>query len=929
MSLLDQAASLPALRAALDRAVRQRGTPGPDGITLAAFAARAEVELAKLSAELLSGTYQPRPARRVQIPKPGGGYRHLAIGCVRDRVVAHALSATLSAVLDEQLHPFAFAYRRGRSPRQALEVVAAALAEGRQWVLRADIESFFEQIPIPLLLSALEAATGEPPLVAVVERLVGSGILVGGEIVDPLSGTPQGLPLSPLLSNLYLLPFDQAVEAAGLSMVRYGDDLCICVTSRAAALQARDLVSGALSRLRLRLNESKVQVRHLGEGFVFLGFAFTPLGRRPGPQAIRSLVRKVEAVLAERPTDGGEEIDALLRGWLGYYGSLAGVQLPAAVRARAEALEAHRVQALQGQADSAPEAEGERREAAVSSPYAEAARSLRAARGAPEEAALHERLRAQLRIDPAMWPALADALIRGDGGAAAELLARAGRFGDAMQAAQLVPPAEGADAVAPATPDWQEEPRLAPRPEDAERLLELFGGAEHVFVRDLRQPNGVVRERVAEPPTVEHVRQHLEGAFWMGCYPLRANRSVRFAAVRVVAARRARGEATSLQAEVTAEARRLLDVLGKLGLPPVVSLEPARGYVLWVLFSGPVSAARARALVLHVLATSGEAGPGVTREVVPAQEVTRPDRPGTGILWPLGRDPRTGQRAWLLDESFRPLPDQGRALQGLVRVDPSLVARILNPSASVRPSPQVPPSPSPAGPSPVSPVQTCTSPFVEQPRAQQIYAGCNVFRYFVDQAVSGRGLASSERHFVADVLGRLGSEAEPALEAVFRHLDDYRPGLGARHLLRIYPYPTSCARIRSKLPELTARVGCDCRFRLPPGSYPTPVLHALGAAEVPGLSERVQAAAARGGLARAAMAAMNEGRKELGQKASALCARLADLRRQARMLERTIASVEGELDAVLDEAGDEALETPSGVLRRVREGGVRRFILEV
>lgn len=153
--------------------------------------------------------------------------------------------------------------------------------------------------------------------------------------------------------------------------------------------------------------------------------------------------------------------------------------------------------------------------------------------------------------------------------------------------------------------------------------------------------------------------------------------------------------------------------------------------------------------------------------------------------------------------------------------------------------------------------------------------------------------------------------------------------MGARHTQRLYPHPTSCGRVRQWLPELTARVGCDCRFRVPPGAYPTPVLHALGAAQVPGMEQRVKDAATRGGLARAAVAAMNEGRKELGAKAVALCTRLADLRRQAKALERAITAAEAELDAVLDEAGDEPLETPSGTLRRVTEGGVRRFVLEV
>lgn len=193
----------------------------------------------------------------------------------------------------------------------------------------------------------------------------------------------------------------------------------------------------------------------------------------------------------------------------------------------------------------------------------------------------------------------------------------------------------------------------------------------------------------------------------------------------------------------------------------------------------------------------------------------------------------------------------------------------------------------------------------------------------------GHGLATGERMWAADVLGRIGNEATPALDAVFRHLDDWKPGMAARYLARMFPHPTSCGRIRQRWPELTARVGCDCRFRVPPGAYPTPVLHALGASDVPALATRVKDAAARGGLAKAAVASMNEGRRELGAKAAALCARLADLRRQRRVVDRAITGAETELDAVLDEASDEALETPNGTLRRIVEHGTRRFVLEV
>jgi hypothetical protein len=333
---------------------------------------------------------------------------------------------------------------------------------------------------------------------------------------------------------------------------------------------------------------------------------------------------------------------------------------------------------------------------------------------------------------------------------------------------------------------------------------------------------------------------------------------------------------------------------------------------------------------------------GITREIVPAQDVVKPDKPGTPAMLPLGVDPRTGERAWLCGEDLAADLEPSERLGAIVPCETESVRSALGlaprgrgeaarqqaeKAASACGGEQA--REASAGPRPVDPAAVATSPFRDTPRAQALYVACAVLRHFVDQALSGRGLASSERHFVTDMLGRLGSESEPALEALFRHLDDHRAGMAQRMMAKMYPYPTSCGRIRQKLPELTERLGCDCRFRVPPGAYPTPVLHAVGAGEVPGLSERVREAASRGGLARATMAAMNEGRKELGARAAALCARLADLRRQQRLLDKTMRGLEQELDGILEEAGEAELETPGGTLRRVVTDGTRRFVLEV
>lgn len=940
MGFLDEAVCVPALRAGLDVATRNGGAPGPDGVTVAAFRALGDVALERLRDEVLSGTYRPLPARLVAVPKPGGGNRRIAVGCVRDRVVQHAIAASLSAKLDGTLHRFAYAYRRGRAVREATSAIEAALLNGRTWVLRCDIEEFFDRIAPPILLESLEEATDDAALVTLIGTMLSAGVLSGGEIVDPTVGTPQGCPLSPFLANLYLLRFDHAVEAGGFDMVRYADDICINVRRRVEAENALEVVTRALGRLQLRLNPRKVQIRSLGEGFTFLGIAFSPAGQRPGHRAIRRLETRLTTLVRD-----GDVLDSepLLRGWLGYYGSFAGVQLPDAVRERAEHLEAERAQTAQlsarvnGPAPTMPARPGPTLEVSTDAPPTSrwhlAAETL--ARAGDGEFDGEAALRQSLGIPDASWTPMRDALVRFDGARVAELLAAAGRFGDAAEAARLTPGGADGKEDPSAARDRCEVPQLAPpHAGDAEHLLALLSGAEGCFFRDAADGEHVARTRVTAPLTVQEVRDHLDGRYWLGSYPLLRNACARFGAIRVVVAAKARrGIArgrSGLPAELGRDAMAVVAAMARLGLSPLVSQEPGRGWVVWLLADRPVPAPRLRCVLDAAAKSAGPSPPQVTRETVPAQDSARPDKPGTGVLWPLGLDPRTSQRAWLCSATLEPLPDQLAALRAFRPDAHERIAEAAGVHRHVVVSPRGQPKQRTAAAGrPPDPVALATSPFHDSARARDVYRGCNVLRAIVDKAVRGDGMTNDERFFLADVLSRLGAEGEPALEAVLRHLADYRPGMAARLLQRAYPRPTSCGRIRERMPELTARVGCDCRFRLPPGAYPTPALHAVGAADVPGLADRVHEAAVRGGIARSALAGMNEGHKDLGARAAALCARLSDLRRQARVVERSIAAAESELDTIVGEAGDGAVETPAGTLRRIDGNGGRRFVLEV
>ncbi len=274
-SLVHQIADPLALRAAWERVAAGGSTyPGADGVTPAAFAADLDRQLEGLAATLRAGTYTPRPLRRFWLRRPGCAPRPIDVAAVRDRVVQRALLVPLQARLDPLLAEAAFAYRPGRSPEAAARRLAAYCANGHPVVARGDIRAFFGSISHARLLATLDALLGDPHLNA----LVGRFLTTTTEDVPPPRGRglPAGCPLSPLLSNVFLLPFDRAFEQARRPLVRYGDDFAVACPSTADGHAALALARRCLDTLGLALHDRKCRVAAFSAGVPFLGRTVGP-----------------------------------------------------------------------------------------------------------------------------------------------------------------------------------------------------------------------------------------------------------------------------------------------------------------------------------------------------------------------------------------------------------------------------------------------------------------------------------------------------------------------------------------------------------------------------------------------------------------------------------------------------------------------------
>jgi len=312
---------------ALARVKANKGAPGVDGMTVDELPEYLRQHWSEIRAQLLSGTYRPQPVRRVEIPKPGGGMRKLGIPTVLDRLIQQAVMQVLQGEWEPEFSSHSYGFRPRRSAHQAVEAAQGYIAEGRTWVVDVDLEKFFDRVNHDRLMARIAARVGDKRLLKLIRRMLTAGVLENG-LVSPIDeGTPQGGPLSPLLSNIVLDELDRELERRGLRFVRYADDCNVYVRSRRAAERVMEGMKRFITRkLKLRLNEAKSAAGRPWER-KFLGFSFTSgttLKRRLAPQAIERFKRRVRELTGRTRGVSMErmagELRQYLHGWLGYFG---------------------------------------------------------------------------------------------------------------------------------------------------------------------------------------------------------------------------------------------------------------------------------------------------------------------------------------------------------------------------------------------------------------------------------------------------------------------------------------------------------------------------------------------------------------------------------------------------------------------------------
>ena len=324
--LMERILSRENLLSALKRVERNKGSHGVDEMPVQNLRKHILEHWVSMKMELLQGTYEPQPVRRVEIPKPDGGVRLLGIPTVIDRFIQQAIAQVLTSLYDPTFSDQSYGFRPNRSAHDGVRKAKGYIQEGNRWVVDIDLEKFFDKVNHDRLMGTLAKRIEDKRLLRLIRKYLKSGIMINGIVTKSEEGTPQGGPLSPLLSNIVLDELDKELEERGHKFVRYADDCNIYVKTQKAGNRVMDSVTSFIEgKLKLKVNLNKSAVDRPWKR-KFLGFSFTN-GKEPkvriAKESVKRMKNKIREITSRKKPYPMEyrikKLNQYLMGWCGYF----------------------------------------------------------------------------------------------------------------------------------------------------------------------------------------------------------------------------------------------------------------------------------------------------------------------------------------------------------------------------------------------------------------------------------------------------------------------------------------------------------------------------------------------------------------------------------------------------------------------------------
>lgn len=799
--------TMASLNAAFEEELRRDGPAGVDRQRPSQLKEHKGPLLQKLRAQLLDGSYHCDAVLRHLIPKKKGGKRPIGVATVRDRVVQRAILRVLAPKAEHLFLDCSHAFRPRRSPHTALRQVQQYRDEGRLWVFEADIEDCFGSIDPGVFAQEMGHFCPDVRLQRLLLQLVESGVMEGG-FVSPEKGLPQGSPLSPLLANIYLHPFDQAMTERGYRLVRYADDFVVLCVTEAETEEAADLVETLLAQRAMRLAPEKTECLHISSGLSFLGCEITETGIAPKPRAVQTLQRRLRSCnITHRhapPQERQNALLAILRGWRQYYPGFGGLRLEhpalarAVLRVAAEHQEHEMLQRcrayLQHHNEPLERGEAKMREDTQVTPLS------------PDEALISP-LAAEIALFRHKLHHEPDNTQHAHQLASLYLQCQHPIQGHAVLEHSLQSGHNRPKRPIAWTP---EGPAMTLTQAQKKQLLEWFAGRPGLYARAVSSLDG----RILYETQTGHMgpvllEEHLQGRIYLGSFLGEDDEQTRVAGwtIRQTKANTQRnlgreGFEEQSQESLQRWTLQCISYCERLGLMGLVEDTGGLSRRVWLIWKEPVPIAMAHQFLNTII----EGGPSLPEGLV-AVAFPDTDEQEQPTPLPLGGHHHTGRRSVFLHPiDGTPIP-VSQALSYVLPIDRKTTESLWKRQVALENEHDI---------------------SLRYPQVHRLAASCLVLRKLIDKLLVTHELDHMERVSMLYTFGYLGEEGERFLHAAMSLTPGYKAKEVERWISKRRAFPISCARLREKHSALIDNTSCQCVFkRIPPRRYATPLLHVL------------------------------------------------------------------------------------------------------
>lgn len=838
------------LHAAWERVRANKAAPGIDRVRCEDFEKNLAYNLQKIQKQLQGEQYDPLPVVIFKDRKTRKEGRVIGMSTVRDKVVQQAILRVITPHFEKLFLPCSYAYRPKKSALTAVTKASQLIKAGHLWFLQMDVRKFFDTMDHGILLDLVGRVIDEKPVIRLLAKLLKTKIFREMGLFDNALGSQQGSGLSPLLSNIYLHPLDKILwDKYKDRYLRYSDDIALCGEKKDQLEEARELVERCLGELKLAAHPQKTAIAHVASGIIYLGFYMDVKGKGPDKKSVVQLQNKLSAYDKVRETDNIadklKEVTAVIRGWYNYYKTLKPV-IPGNILSL---LALAKLSQEFGQVQFARQLLKQSTDFKHNHPQlafhlAELFSSLGMENQAMREYAM------ALQLDPNLEKAREKIRSLQEGEKdihqsieqiqlvlhhnpdyregyekLVEHYTELGLYGFAEKAHQKVLELDD-DTESVKPPLVQHDQKDSPSLDDfdyknvnIERFLNIFKGRSDAHAKQWVDEKGKWGfMRVERGLKTKDVYKHLKGDETLAIYPVTAKDTVYFIVFDVDTAKRSILEAKEsdlqdFRKKAHQDILRIKTVCEQMSLTLYIEDSGYKGRHGWLFFNKEIPAAMAIQLGHDIMKKAGGPSQGMIWELFP---MGKSERHKSQIKLPLGINRKNYRRGLFLNEDGHPAPDQALLLKTIRKNNTDDIQKFLkennagcngSPATGDRDQEQVV-------------IPSGLAKMIDQ---------CKVIKHLIAKAKDTNYLNHYERICLLYTLSFAGKEGCKLLHRVISYCINYNYHYTQRQIERRKESPISCAKIMENFPELAETLPCDCKFNLPPKSYPSPVLYLLKA----------------------------------------------------------------------------------------------------